>query len=98
MNRQFPPTIQPIITLNELKKKAHYYFDRLWLKQEGNKRVNRRIAYKWLSNELLINEDNCHIKYFDKEMCSKVIRLCSTKKGVLRFHTYHNYTILKRHI
>ena len=58
--------------LRELKKEAHRQFDPIW--KSGL--MTRKDAYKWLSDMLQIDLDDCHIGMFDIKMCQRVIHLC----------------------
>lgn len=62
------------------KKKAHEVFDKLWQRKmeesKLQKFVARNKAYKWLAGELEIDEDYCHIGYFDVDQCKQVYYLC----------------------
>lgn len=66
--------------LREIRKKAHFYFDYLWNKKmkihNCKKRTARTKAYEWLSKQINIPFDECHIGMFDIENCEKVIKLC----------------------
>lgn len=57
--------------LRELKKQAHYHFDKLW--KEGN--MKRSQAYKWLAKQLNIKPKECHIGMMDNDRCKRVIEL-----------------------
>lgn len=48
---------------------AHDTFDIIW----QSKYMTRKEAYSWLSGELNISQNNCHIGEFDVEMCDKVV-------------------------
>lgn len=61
--------------LRELKKQAHLLFDELW----KSKRMSRKHAYKWLSEQLKIPVQDTHIGYFDIGNTKKVINICQTK-------------------
>jgi len=70
--------------LREAKKEAHFYFDqiaktnlinKIWKKHIPNM-SNRNKAYLWLSNQLGIPREICHIGMFDIESCYRVIELC----------------------
>jgi hypothetical protein len=50
------------------KKKAHDIFDKLWKHGE----MSRTDAYIWLSRELAIHPDKCHIGMFDIDQCKSV--------------------------
>jgi hypothetical protein len=64
--------------LRELKKKAHLYFDSIWKyrKLKTKDKNSRKLAYKWLSEQLGIDVNDTHIGYFDEETTQKVINLC----------------------
>lgn len=59
--------------LRELKKQCHYWFDKEWKSWTSS----RRNAYAKLAKELSIDIKECHIWYFDKSMCNKVLELYS---------------------
>ena len=69
--------------LRQTKKEAHFYFDqiaknlinKIWEEYIPNI-SNRNKAYLWLSNQLDIPLDVCHIGMFDVEDCQRVINLC----------------------
>jgi hypothetical protein len=56
--------------LREARKRAHAAFDPLW--KDGL--MSRSAAYRWLSSELGIAKENCHIACFDLERCELVIK------------------------
>ena len=61
------------------KRRAHFFFDQLWakaIKQGRSKRQARLDAYAWLSEELEIYSDHCHIGMFTVILCKKVEILC----------------------
>jgi predicted RNA-binding Zn-ribbon protein involved in translation (DUF1610 family) len=71
--------------LREAKKQAHYYFDqiaktglinKIW-KQFIPNTGNRNKAYLWLSKQMNIERELCHIGMFNVEQCQKVIEICS---------------------
>ena len=62
--------------LRRLKWKAHSLFDPLW--QELGYFPNRKAAYQWLSNQLGIYVNKCHIGFFDKQRCEAVIDHCTS--------------------
>lgn len=68
--------------LRRAKKKAHSYFDELWMyaivKQKRTKYEARNAAYRWLSKELDIPAKYCHIGMFDVETCEQVAELCQS--------------------
>lgn len=70
--------------LREAKKEAHFYFDqiaktnlinKIWKKHIPNT-SNRSKAYLWLSSQLGIPHEVCHIGMFDVDNCKRVIELC----------------------
>lgn len=70
--------------LRRAKKDAHLYFDQIAKTSLINKIWpeylsgvnNRNKAYKWLSKQLNIPEEICHIGMFDIEQCNAVVKLC----------------------
>ena len=62
--------------LRRAKMDAHAAFDPFW--KTGI--LTRSEAYKWLSKELGIDREQCHIGWFDVEMCRKVVVLCTRKQ------------------
>lgn len=65
--------------LREWKKEAHKYFDPLWQKkiQQGSKKHDaRRLAYKWLSEQMSIPIRETHIGMFDVDQCKQVVEIC----------------------
>ena len=54
------------------KNKAHSAFDPKW-KYDG---LPRDRAYEWLSKQLKLTRDECHIGMFDVDMCKKVVEVC----------------------
>ena len=76
--------------LREAKKEAHFYFDqiaktslinKIWRKHIP-KTNNRTKAYMWLSRQMGIEKDLCHIGMFDVDDCKKVVEICKRQKGV----------------
>lgn len=70
--------------LREAKKEAHFYFDqiaktslinKIW-KQYIPNLSNRNKAYLWLSKQMNIPKEYCHIGMFDVAECKKVIEIC----------------------
>lgn len=57
------------------RRNAHLHFDVLW----KNKIMKRKEAYRWLSKQLKINYNDCHIGLFDIKLCKKVIHICQIK-------------------
>lgn len=63
--------------LRSWKKAAHAYFDPLWQKHKKYPaNIARRKAYSWLSKQLGIAGEYCHIGMFGVEECIKVVNLC----------------------
>lgn len=65
--------------LREAKKQAHYYFDQLWKKKMDHgysKHEARKSAYKWLSEQLNVPVELCHIGMFTVERCNKTVEIC----------------------
>lgn len=60
--------------LRQAKSKAHLAFDPIW----RDRLMRRKQAYKWLSNQLNIDFNDCHIGMFDVETCNRVVDICST--------------------
>lgn len=59
--------------LRALKKECHKYFDWLW---KTSNKCDRSQAYKWLSEQLDMPQNQCHIGYFDEKTCQKVLSIC----------------------
>lgn len=57
---------QPVL---DARKAAHAAFDPLW--KIG--RFKRAEAYAWLAKQLGIDREDCHISWFDVDMCNKVV-------------------------
>lgn len=75
--------------LRVAKKEAHFYFDqiaktslinKIWKEHIPNT-SNRNKAYLWLSNQLNIPHEVCHIGMFDVEDCKRVVELCKPLIG-----------------
>lgn len=72
--------------LREAKKEAHFYFDQIAKTNLINKiwnihipnMSNRNKAYLWLSNQLNIPYEFCHIGMFDIDCCKRVVELCKS--------------------
>jgi len=58
------------------KSLAHIAFDSIW---KTGKRT-RKESYIWLSGQLGIPEDSCHIGLFDEATCMKVVEVCFVDK------------------
>lgn len=70
--------------LREAKKEAHYYFDqiaktglinKIWEEYIPNL-GNRNKAYLWLSKQMGIDKEYCHIGMFNIEQCKQVVEIC----------------------
>lgn len=59
--------------LREARKRAHASFDPLW--RDG--KLSRHEAYAWLSSEMGVEPNQCHIGLFDVEQCQRVVDLCN---------------------
>lgn len=74
--------------LREWRKKAHAVFDPRWKRhmtgwkgvtKGGKKHASPRTkAYRWLSVQLGIPLEGCHIGEFDVDMCKKVVEICQS--------------------
>lgn len=72
--------------LREAKKQAHYYFDQIaktdLINTIWDKYIpdisNRSKAYLWLSKQLNISLELCHIGMMDVEQCNNVINICKS--------------------
>lgn len=60
--------------LRKAKRDAHSAFDPLW--QSGA--ITRKEAYRWLSEQLRVQPEKCHIGMFNIYMCHKVIEVCNS--------------------
>ena len=85
--------------LREAKKEAHFYFDqiaktnlinKIWKKHIPNT-SNRNRAYLWLSIQLGIPHEVCHIGMFGVEDCKRVVDLCKpiVKEYEALHHNFH---------
>ena len=57
-----------------LRTLTHFYLDNIWM-LSSNKKSARTSMYKWLSTRLNLPEERTHVRYFNKEMCLKTIRI-----------------------
>ncbi|MEG9741631.1 zinc-finger-containing protein [Enterobacter roggenkampii] len=57
------------------KSAAHRDFDPLWKSGE----MTRKQAYQWLSNQLGIPSESCHIGMFDVATCQRVQAVCASR-------------------
>lgn len=65
--------------LRYAKKVAHAYFDPLWkqaMKLGREKWEARNAAYDWLSKQMNLPPEHCHIGMFDIEECNLVVDIC----------------------
>jgi hypothetical protein len=63
--------------LREAKIEAHRYFDNMWKRKTGiSKGHARSRAYKWLTEQLNIAAEYCHVGMFDVAECKKVVEVC----------------------
>ncbi len=63
--------------LRQAKMRAHAAFDPLWKRINGERKMSRGNAYRWLSDRLGIPFDDCHIGMFDIDTCGRVVEVCS---------------------
>lgn len=61
--------------LRSAKSGAHAAFDPIW--KSGI--LTRQQAYGWLSREMSLPREKCHIGMFNLEQCQKVVFICATK-------------------
>lgn len=59
-------------TDREARKEAKSHFNPIW--ESG--RMTRAEAYEWLSAQLGIPNNQCHIGWFDADSCARVIDAC----------------------
>lgn len=62
--------------LREWRKSVHTLFDPIWRKGE----MKRNEAYKWLSEEMNLSSEECHIGLFDKDMCMDAIKIITLRR------------------
>lgn len=62
------------------RDKAHRAFDPLWKRKAEKAGASygpaRRRAYGWLARELGIDPGRCHISWFDRPTCERVVAIC----------------------
>ena len=87
---------KPMGTLADLptrrmRRNAHGVFDQVWrLEQKVRGHHNlgmaaaRLNAYRWLSRQMGLSVDNCHIGLMDSENCKRVIALCEGRVADLK--------------
>jgi zinc-finger-containing domain len=56
--------------------RAHEYLDPLWQTSPAN----RSEVYEWLSEQMRIPLDECHIALFTEKQCDEVVRIVVTKR------------------
>lgn len=63
--------------MRSMKMTCHNLFDALWKGKpsKGSGRSPRRKAYRWLSDQLGIPEEECHFGYFDMNMLQRAYSL-----------------------
>lgn len=66
--------------LRRARMLAHAAFDETWDHHILRRRQSRTDAYAWLSRELGVPLDLCHIGGFDLEMCLRVVAVCEARK------------------
>lgn len=59
--------------LRRARSQAHAVFDPLWRKGA----MTRDEAYEWLSRQLELPVDDCHIGQFDMLTCQRVLMICA---------------------
>jgi len=68
--------------LRFLRVQAHFLFDKLWRKKMKKDKCSqgqaRKCGYLWLAKMLDISPKDCHIAYFDDDICNKAIKICNT--------------------
>ena len=55
------------------KDKEHYYFDKIWC---DAKIMSREETYKWLADQLNINESDTHFSKMTDFVCREAILVC----------------------
>lgn len=79
-----------------LRKKAHRAFDKIW----QSKLMTRKKAYEWLSKQLCIEQEKCHISLLSKEQLNETIKiselLMENEKILLRRKHKNDLKIKKR--
>lgn len=67
--------------LRQAKMAAHAAFDPLWrrkMRKEGiSQSKARRLAYRWLADQLGIDRNSAHIGAFDVDLCRRVVEICA---------------------
>ena len=75
--------------LRAYKKAAHSAFDPLWSWPGSPFFRRRNKAYKWLSEQMKLPQEETHIGMFDVTQCKRVIEIC--KKGGVDYAGKINY-------
>lgn len=78
--------------LRALRSRAHRVFDPIWAL--GSK--SRSSAYRWLSQQMQLESDECHIALFNVEQCLKVIEICEKSSAELTVVVYNLDTLNKQ--
>jgi len=60
--------------LQHYRYTVHRYLDAIWI-LSSRKNKARSSMYKWLSYKINVDEKMAHVKYFDRAMCRKVIKI-----------------------
>ncbi len=70
--------------LRDAKMAAHAAFDPIWRTPSISRtpRQMRHVAYRWLADRLGINPKQCHIGWFDAEMCRRVVEVCAKAEAL----------------
>lgn len=67
--------------LRQAKIDAHAAFDPLWRRKVQRERISkskaRRLAYRWLGDQLGIDANSAHIGAFDAVTCRRVVEICA---------------------
>jgi hypothetical protein len=69
--------------LRNFKSITHRAFDQIW--KTGQ--FTRAAAYVWLSTEMQLTKDQCHIGEFDQDQCLLAIELCNDKLDLIACKT-----------
>lgn len=62
--------------LRRARSMAHSAFDVIWKDQH----LDRTVAYHWLSHEMNIEPEKCHIGMMNVEECKRVVDICFVKE------------------
>ena len=69
-NRPLGNVANEVLRLKRVE--THQVFDAFW----KHRRMTRTAAYKWLSEQMALPENQTHIGGFEMDQCQKVIELC----------------------